>query len=107
MNPRVEKSAKKLVAKIILHEEVRVILGFCVGFRVTKQVALQRLYKGWEVSGGRLVTQFIRRNVILVHCTAQTEPLQSDAGVTVDDEDFDAGSSIHYIYISTSFRAVF
>ena len=53
----------------------------------------------WEViSGGRLVAQFIRRNVILVHCTAQTEPLQSDAGGAVDDENFDAGSFIHYIW---------
>ena len=52
------------------------------------QSKLQRLYKGWEViSGGRLVAQFIRRNVILVRCTAQTEPLQSDAGGAVDEED--------------------
>ena len=78
-------------------------MGFCAGFRVTKQVALQRLYKGWEVSGGRLVAQFIRRNVILVRCTAQTEPLQSDAGGAVDEEDCD-GSSIPS-YISTTFRA--
>ena len=51
------------------------------------QSKLQRLYKGWEVSLGRLVAQFIRRNVILVHCTAQTEPLQSDAGGAVNEED--------------------
>ena len=64
---------------------------------------MQRLYKGWEVSGGRLVAQFIRRNVILVRCTAQTEPLQSDAGGAVDEEVCD-GSSIPS-YMSTTFRA--
>ena len=67
------------------------------------QSKLQRLYKGWEVAGGRLVAQFIRRNVILVRCTAQTEPLQSDAGGAVNEEDCD-GSSIPS-YISTTFKA--
>ena len=75
--------------------------GFVWGFAL--QSKLQRLYKGWEVSSGRLVAQFIRRNVILVRCKAQTEPLQSDAGGAVDDEDCD-GSSIPS-YISTTFRA--
>ena len=75
----------------------------CGVSRYNLQSKLQRLYKGWEVAGGRLVAQFIRRNVILVRCTAQTEPLQSDAGGAVDEEDCD-GSSIPS-YISTTFRA--